>query len=86
MFRHTLNQVPTYVNGVLGYVKEQNVIPLVAQVIQELSTSNLGVELHPQVHQYKQYLDVLVPYTDRVQELYRKRYVGVGDELMSVDG
>ena len=84
MFRHTLNQVPTYDDGVLGYVKEQNVIPLVAQVIQELSTSNLGVELHPQVHQYKQYLDVLVPYTDRVQELYRKRYVGVGDELMSV--
>lgn len=84
MFRHTLNQVPTYDDGVLGYVKEQNVIPLVAQVIQELSTSNLGVELHPQVHQYKQYLDVLVPYTDRVQELYRKRYVGVGDELLSV--
>ena len=65
-------------------MKEQNVIPLVAQVIQELSTSNLGVELHPQVHQYKQYLDVLVPYTDRVQELYRKRYVGIGDELLSV--
>ena len=84
MFRHTLNQVPAYDDGVLGYVKEQNVIPLVAQVIQELSTSNLGVELHPQVHQYKQYLDVLVPYTDRVQELYRKRYVGVGDELLSV--
>lgn len=84
MFRHTLNQVPTYEDGVLGYVKEQNVIPLVAQVIQELSISNLGVELHPQVHQYKQYLDVLVPYTDRVQELYRKRYVGVGDELLSV--
>lgn len=82
--RRTLKQVPTYDDGVLGYVKGQKVFPLVAQVIQDLSTSNLGVELHPKVHQYKQYLDVLVPYTDRVQELYRKRYVGVGDELLSV--
>lgn len=79
MVRRTLKQVPTYDDGVLGYVKEQKVFPLVAQVIQDLSTSNLGVELHPKVHQYKQYLDVLVPYVDRVQDLYRKRYVGVGD-------
>ena len=84
MVRRTLQQVPTYDDGVLGYVKEQKVFPLVAQVIQELSTSNLGVELHPRVHQYKQYLDVLVPYVDRVQDLYRKRYVGVGDELLSI--
>lgn len=84
MFRCTLKQVPTYDDGVLGYVKEQKVFPLVAQVIQDLSTSNLGVELHPKVHQYKQYLDVLVPYADRVEDLYRKRYVGVGDELLSV--
>ena len=84
MVRCTLKQVPTYDDGVLGYVKEQKVFPLVAQVIQDLSTSNLGVELHPKVHQYKQYLDVLVPYTDRVEDLYRKRYVGVGDELLSV--
>ena len=84
LFRHTLKQVPTYDDGVLGYVKEQKVFPLVAQVIQDLSTSNLGVELHPKVPQYKQYLDVLVPYEDRVQDLYRKRYVGVGDELLSV--
>ena len=80
MVRRTLKQVPTYDDGVLGYVKEQKVFPLVAQVIQDLSTSNLGVELHPKVHQYKQYLDVLVPYVDRVQDLYRKRYVGVGDD------
>lgn len=84
MVRHTLKQVPTYDDGVLGYVKEQKVFPLVAQVIQDLSTSNLGVELHPKVPQYKQYLDVLVPYVDRVEDLYRKRYVGVGDELLSV--
>lgn len=84
MVRRTLKQVPTYDDGVLGYVKEQKVFPLVAQVIQDLSTSNLGVELHPKVHQYKQYLDVLVPYADRVEDLYRKRYVGVGDELLSV--
>lgn len=84
MVRRTLKQVPTYDDGVLGYAKEQKVFPLVAQVIQDLSTSNLGVELHPKVHQYKQYLDVLVPYTDRVEDLYRKRYVGVGDELLSV--
>lgn len=84
LFRHTLKQVPTYDDGVLGYVKEQKVFPLVAQVIQDLSTSNLGIELHPKVSQYKQYLDVLVPYEDRVQDLYRKRYVGVGDELLSV--
>ena len=84
MVRRTLNQVPTYDDGVLGYVKEQQVFPLVAHVIRELSTENLGVELHPKVHQYKQYLDVLVPYVDRVEDLYRKRYVGVGDELLSV--
>ena len=84
MVRRTLKQVPTYDDGVLGYVKEQQVFPLVAHVIRELSTENLGVELHPKVHQYKQYLDVLVPYVDRVEELYRKRYVGVGDELLSV--
>ena len=84
MVRRTLKQVPTYDDGVLGYVKGQKVFPLVAQVIQDLSTSNLGVELHPKVHQYKQYLDVLVPYADRVEDLYRKRYVGVGDELLSV--
>ena len=84
MVRRTLKQVPTYDDGVLGYVKEQKVFPLVAHVIRELSTENLGVELHPKVHQYKQYLDVLVPYVDRVQELYRKRYVEVGDELLSV--
>ena len=84
LFRHTLKQVPTYDDGVLGYVKEQKVFPLVAQVIQDLSTSNLGIELHPKVSQYKQYLYVLVPYEDRVQDLYRKRYVGVGDELLSV--
>ena len=82
--RRTLKQVPTYDDGVLGYVKEQKVFPLVAHVIRELSTENLGVELHPKVHQYKQYLDVLVPYADRVEDLYRKRYVGVGDELLSV--
>ena len=84
MFRRTLQQVPTYDDGVIGYVKEQKVFPLVAHVIRELSTENLGVELYPKVHQYKQYLDVLVPYVDRVEELYRKRYVGVGDELLSV--
>ena len=84
MVRRTLNQVPTYDDGVIGFVKEQQVFPLVAHVIRELSTENLGVELHPKVHQYKQYLDVLVPYVDRVEELYRKRYVGVGDELLSV--
>lgn len=84
MVRRTLKQVPTYDDGVLGYVKEQQVFPLVAHIIRELSTENLGVELHPKVHQYKQYLDVLVPYVDRVEELYRKRYVGVGDELLSV--
>ena len=84
MVRRTLKQVPTYDDGVLGYVKEQQVFPLVAHVIRELSTENLGVELHPKVHQYKQYLDVLVPYADRVEDLYRKRYVGVGDELLSV--
>ena len=84
MFRRTLNQVPTYDDGVLGYVKEQQVFPLVAHIIRELSIENLGVELHPKVHQYKQYLDVLVPYVDRVEDLYRKRYVGVGDELLSV--
>lgn len=84
MFRRTLKQVPTYDDGVIGYVKEQKVFPLVAHVIRELSTENLGVELHPKVHQYKQYLDVLVPYVDRVEDLYRKRYVGVGDELLSV--
>lgn len=84
MVRRTLKQVPTYDDGVLGYVKEQKVFPLVAHVIRELSTENLGVELHPKVHQYKQYLDVLVPYADRVEDLYRKRYVGVGDELLSV--
>ena len=84
MVRRTLQQVPTYDDGVLGYVKEQQVFPLVAHVIRELSTENLGVELHPKVHQYQQYLDVLVPYVDRVQDLYRKRYVGVGDELLSV--
>ena len=84
MFRRTLNQVPTYDDGVLGYVKEHQVFPLVAHIIRELSTENLGVELHPKVHQYKQYLDVLVPYVDRVEDLYRKRYVGVGDELLSV--
>ena len=84
MVRRTFNQVPTYDDGVLGFVKEQQVFPLVAHIIRELSTENLGVELHPKVHQYKQYLDVLVPYVDRVEELYRKRYVGVGDELLSV--
>ena len=84
MVRRTLKQVPTYDDGVLGFVKEQQVFPLVAHIIRELSTENLGVELHPKVHQYKQYLDVLVPYVDRVEELYRKRYVGVGDELLSV--
>lgn len=84
MVRRTLKQVPTYDDGVLGYVKEQKVFPLVAHVIRELSTENLGVELYPKVHQYKQYLDVLVPYADRVEDLYRKRYVGVGDELLSV--
>ena len=84
MFRRTLKQVPTYDDGVLGYVKEQKVFPLVAHVIRELSTENLGVELHPKVHQYKQYLDVLIPYADRVEDLYRKRYIGVGDELLSV--
>ena len=84
MVRRTLKQVPTYDDGVLGYVKEQKVFPLVAHVIRELSTENLGVELHPKVHQYKQYLDILVPYADRVEDLYRKRYVGVGDELLSV--
>jgi len=84
MVRRTLKQVPTYDDGVLGYVKEQQVFPLVAHIIRELSTENLGVELHPKVHQYKQYLDVLVPYADRVEDLYRKRYVGVGDELLSV--
>ena len=84
MVRRTLKQVPTYDDGVLGYVKEQKVFPLVAHVIRELSTENLGVELHPKVHQYKQYLDVLVPYADRVEDLYRKRYVGVGDEILSV--
>lgn len=80
MVRRTLKQVPTYDDGVLGYVKEQQVFPLVAHIIREISTENLGVELHPKVHQYKQYLDVLVPYVDRVEELYRKRYVGVGDD------
>ena len=80
MFRCTLNQVPTYDDGVLGYVKEHQVFPLVSHIIRELSTENLGVELHPKVHQYKQYLDFLVPYVDRVQDLYRKRYVGVGDD------
>lgn len=80
MFRRTLNQVPTYDDGVLGYVKEHQVFPLVSHIIRELSTENLGVELHPKGHQYKQYLDVLVPYVDRVQDLYRKRYVGVGDD------
>ena len=40
--------------------------------------------MRPKVPQYKQYLDVLVPYVDRVEDLYRKRYVGVGDELLSV--
>lgn len=84
MVRRTLKQVPTYDDGVLSFVKEQQVFPLVAHIIRELSTENLGVELHPKVHQYKQYLDVLVPYVDRVAELYRKRYVGVGDELLSV--
>ena len=84
MVRRTLKQVPTYDDGVLGYVKEQKVFPLVAHVIRELSTENLGVELHPKVHQYKQYLDVLIPYADRVEDLYRKRYIGVGDELLSV--
>ena len=84
MVRRTLKQVPTYDDGVLGYVKEQKVFPLVAHVIRELSTENLGVELYPKVHQYKQYLDVLVPYADRVEDLYRKGYVGVGDELLSV--
>ena len=84
MVRRTLNQVPTYDDGVIGFVKEQQVFPLVAHVIRELSIENLGVELHPKVHQYKQYLDVLVPYVDRVEDLYRKRYVGVGDELLSV--
>ena len=84
MVRRTLKQVPTYDDGVLGYVKEQQVFPLVAHVIRELSTENLGVELRPKVYQYKQYLDVLVPYVDRVEDLYRKRYVGVGDELLSV--
>ena len=84
MLRRTLQQVPTYDDGVLGYVKEQQVFPLVSHIIRELSTENLGVELHPKVHQYKQYLDVLVPYVDRVEDLYRKRYVGVGDELLSV--
>ena len=80
MFRCTLNQVPTYDDGVLGYVKEHQVFPLVSHIIRELSTENLGVELHPKVPQYKQYLDVLVPYADRVEDLYRKRYVGVGDD------
>ena len=80
MLRRTLQQVPTYDDGVLGYVKEQQVFPLVSHIIRELSTENLGVELHPKVHQYKQYLDVLVPYVDRVEDLYRKRYVGVGDD------
>lgn len=84
MVRRTLNQVPTYDDGVIGFVKEQQIFPLVAHVIRELSIENLGVELHPKVHQYKQYLDVLVPYVDRVEDLYRKRYVGVGDELLSV--
>ena len=84
MLRRTLKQVPTYDDGVLGYVKEQHVFPLVAHVIWELSTENLGVALCPKVHQYQQYLDVLVPYVDRVEDLYRKRYVGVGDELLSV--
>ncbi len=83
-FRHTLKQVPIYDDGVLGYVKEQKVFPLVAHVIKELSTENLGVELHPKVHQYKQYLDVLVPYVDRVDALYRERHAGVGDELLSI--
>ncbi|WP_239648445.1 hypothetical protein [Veillonella atypica] len=80
MLRRTLKQVPTYDDGVLGFVKEQQVFPLVAHVIWELSTENLGVALRPKVHQYKQYLDVLVPYVDRVEDLYRKRYVGVGDD------
>ena len=84
MVRRTLKQVPTYDDGVLGFVKEQQVFPLVAHVIWELSTENLGVALRPKVHQYKQYLDVLVPYVDRVEDLYRKRYVGVGDELLSI--
>lgn len=43
-----------------------------------------SVALRPKVPQYKQYLDVLVPYADRVEDLYRKRYVWVGDELLSV--
>lgn len=83
-FRYTLKQVPAYDDGVLGYVKEQKVFPLVAYVIQELSKENLVVELHPKVHQYKQYLDVLVPYVDRVDALYRERHAGVGDELLSI--
>ena len=83
-FRHTLKQVPTYDDGVFAYVKEQKVFPLVEHVIQELSTENLGVELHPKVHQYKQYLDILVPYVDRVDALYRERHTGVGDELLSI--
>lgn len=58
---------PNYDDGVLGYVKNYQIGPLLDKLVQSLTKENLLVQLFPKAEHRKAYLDFILSYEDTVQ-------------------
>lgn len=72
-------EVLSYDDGVIGYIKNYHIGPLLDKLIKDLTRDRLLVPLYPKANQRQSYLDFILTYEDAVQSIFEAICESGGD-------
>lgn len=63
------DEVPSYNDGVIGYVKDYHIGPLLDRLVNDLTRDRLKISLYPKPDQRQSYLDFIIDYGSSIQSI-----------------
>ena len=63
------DEVPSYNDGVIGYVKNYHIGPLLDRLVNDLTRNRLKIPLYPKPDQRQSYLDFIIAYGSSIQSI-----------------
>ena len=63
------DEVPSYNDGVIGYVKDYHIGPLLDRLVNDLTRDRLKIPLYPKPDQRQSYLDFIIDYGSSIQSI-----------------
>ena len=67
------DKVPSYNDGVIGYVKDYHIGPLLDRLVNDLTRERLNIPLYPKTDQRQSYLDFILRYGNSIQSIVESK-------------